>query len=91
MCPIANRMECDYYGAHVTLVDGLISDCGRMVAERKDKEGWFDVSTLKEPFRVEGKKTMGYEVAEQTELEASARHHLSDRRRRGHDRHVEGV
>src|SRR5438309_4052040 len=63
--PLANRMECDYYGAHVTLVDGLIGDCGRMVAERKDKEGWFDVSTLKEPFRVEGKKTMGYEVAEQ--------------------------
>ena len=63
--PIANRMECDYYGARVTLVDGLISDCARMVAERKDKEGWFDVSTLKEPFRVEGKKTMGYEVAEQ--------------------------
>jgi threonine synthase len=62
---MANRMECDYYGAHVTLVDGLIGDCGRMVAERKDKEGWFDVSTLKEPFRVEGKKTMGYEVAEQ--------------------------
>jgi threonine synthase len=63
--PLANRMECDYYGAHVTLVDGLISDCARMVAERKGKEGWFDVSTLKEPFRVEGKKTMGYEVAEQ--------------------------
>jgi len=70
--PVANRMECDYYGAHVTLVDGLISDCGRMVAERINKErssgsngGWFDVSTLKEPFRVEGKKTMGYEVAEQ--------------------------
>jgi len=63
--PMANRMECDYYGAHVTLVDGLISDCARMVAERKEKEGWFDVSTLKEPFRVEGKKTMGYEVAEQ--------------------------
>ena len=52
-------------GAHVTLVDGLISDCGRMVAERKDAEGWFDVSTLKEPYRIEGKKTMGYEVAEQ--------------------------
>src|ERR1700758_5536867 len=51
--------------APLTLVDGLISDCGRMVAERKDKEGWFDLSTLKEPFRVEGKKTMGYEVAEQ--------------------------
>jgi len=63
--PIANRMEANYYGAQVTLVDGLISDCARIVAERKDKEGWFDVSTLKEPFRVEGKKTMGYEVAEQ--------------------------
>jgi len=63
--PIANRMESDYYCAHVTLVDGLISDCARMVTERKEKEGWFDVSTLKEPFRVEGKKTMGYEVAEQ--------------------------
>jgi threonine synthase len=63
--PVANRMECDYYGAHVTLVDGLISDCARMVAERTKSEGWFDVSTLKEPFRVEGKKTMGYEIAEQ--------------------------
>jgi threonine synthase len=63
--PLANRVECESYGAHVTLVDGLISDCARMVVERKDKEGWFDVSTLKEPFRVEGKKTMGYEVAEQ--------------------------
>jgi threonine synthase len=63
--PLANRVECEVYGAHVNLVDGLISDCARMVAERKDKEGWFDVSTLKEPFRVEGKKTMGYEIAEQ--------------------------
>jgi threonine synthase len=63
--PFANRVECETYGAHITLVDGLISDCARMLAERKDKEGWFDVSTLKEPFRVEGKKTMGYEVAEQ--------------------------
>ena len=68
--PMANRIECDYYGAHVTLVDGLISDCARKVAELKDsnswkKDGWFDVSTTKEPYRVEGKKTMGYEVAEQ--------------------------
>lgn len=63
--PFANYLEAIMYGAHVTLVDGLISDCGRMVAERKDKEGWFDISTLKEPFRVEGKKTMGYELVEQ--------------------------
>ena len=68
--PMANRIECDYYGAHVTLVDGLISDCAKKVAELKEseswkKDGWFDVSTTKEPYRVEGKKTMGYEVAEQ--------------------------
>ena len=63
--PVANRLEVEAAGAHLTLVDGLISDCGRMVQERKDQEGWFDVSTLKEPFRIEGKKTMGYEVAEQ--------------------------
>jgi len=63
--PFANYVEAMVYGAKVTLVDGLISDCGRMVAERKEKEGWFDISTLKEPFRVEGKKTMGYELVEQ--------------------------
>ncbi len=63
--PAANRVECEAYGAHVTLVDGLISDCARMVGERKAAEGWFEISTMKEPFRVEGKKTMGYEVAEQ--------------------------
>jgi len=63
--PMANQVECRAYGAHLTLVDGLISDCGRMVAERAPKEGWFDVSTLKEPYRVEGKKTMGYELVEQ--------------------------
>jgi threonine synthase len=63
--PQSNYLECKAYGAHVTLVDGLISDCGRIVAERGPAEGWFDVSTLKEPYRIEGKKTMGYEVAEQ--------------------------
>lgn len=63
--PMANYLEGMAYGAQVTLVDGLISDCGRMVAEGAKTEGWFDVSTLKEPFRVEGKKTMGYELVEQ--------------------------
>jgi threonine synthase len=63
--PFANYVEAVAYGANVTLVNGLISDCARMVAERKEKERWFDVSTLKEPFRVEGKKTMGYELVEQ--------------------------
>jgi threonine synthase len=63
--PLANRVECETYGAQVTLVDGLIGDCARLVNERKQKEGWLDASTLKEPFRLEGKKTMGYEVAEQ--------------------------
>ncbi|HTS62518.1 MAG TPA: threonine synthase [Candidatus Acidoferrales bacterium] len=63
--PQSNYLECKAYGAQVTLVDGLISDCGKMVAERGPAEGWFDVSTLKEPYRIEGKKTMGYEVAEQ--------------------------
>ena len=58
------RIECERYGAQVTLVDGLIDACGRIVAERAPLEGWHDVSTLKEPYRVEGKKTKGYELAE---------------------------
>ena len=63
--PDFNKQTCQLAGANVTLIDGLITDAGRIVAERKDSEGWFDVSTLKEPYRVEGKKTMGFELAEQ--------------------------
>ena len=50
--PLANQVECVAYGAHMTLVDGLISDCARIVGERKKDEGWFDLSTLKEPFQI---------------------------------------
>jgi threonine synthase len=63
--PLANIIECRELGAHVTLINGLITDCGAEIARRKAKEGWFDMSTLKEPYRVEGKKTLGYELAEQ--------------------------
>ncbi len=63
--PQSNFIECKAYGARVTLVDGLISDCAKIVTSRKDAEGWFDISTLKEPYRIEGKKTMGYELVEQ--------------------------
>ena len=63
--PRSNYIECRAYGAHVNLIDGLISDCGRIIAERKQAEGWFDISGLKEPYRIEGKKTMGFEIAEQ--------------------------
>src|SRR5216110_1631143 len=63
--PRANIIECRELGAHVTLIDGLITDCGAEIARRKADEGWFDMSTLKEPYRIEGKKTLGYELAEQ--------------------------
>jgi len=63
--PKANIFEVERYGAKLTLVDGLVHDCGRLVAEQREVEGWFDVSTLKEPYRVEGKKTLGFEIAEQ--------------------------
>ena len=63
--PDAFRVECSNLGAEVTLVDGLITDCGAKVREKVEEFGWFDVSTLKEPYRIEGKKTMGYEVVEQ--------------------------
>ena len=63
--PQANQLEVRAHGANLILVDGLIGDCGRLLAERKQREGWFDVSTLKEPYRIEGKKTLGYELDEQ--------------------------
>jgi len=63
--PEVNVREIAFAGAHVFLVNGLINDCGRLIGEGKAAMGWFDVSTLKEPYRIEGKKTMGYEVAEQ--------------------------
>ena len=63
--PVANVLECRAFGAQVVKLNGLISDCGKYVAEHKDREGWYDVSTLKEPYRVEGKKTMAYELWEQ--------------------------
>ena len=63
--PAAFHIECEQYGVNVEKIEGLIGDCGKIVAQRKEQEGWFDISTLKEPYRVEGKKTMGYELAEQ--------------------------
>lgn len=62
--PAANIFECRAFGADVRLIDGLISDCGRFIAENAAGHGWFEVSTLKEPYRIEGKKTMGYELWE---------------------------
>ncbi|PAW88831.1 MAG: threonine synthase [Pedosphaera sp. Tous-C6FEB] len=67
--PIINQKECFLAGAKTFLVNGLITDCGRLVAEGKAKKGWFDLSTLKEPYRIEGKKTMGLELAEQFDWE----------------------
>src|SRR3954447_21280561 len=65
--PRINQMEAHLAGAQVFLVNGLITDCGRLVREGMERMGWFDVSTLKEPYRLEGKKTMGLELAEQTD------------------------
>ena len=67
--PLAFKLECEYYGARMELIDGLITDCGQIVQERKEAEGWYEVSTLKEPYRLEGKKTMGFELAEQCNWE----------------------
>jgi len=63
--PDAMKAECVAYGAHVFLVNGLINDCGAIIRTQSAARGWFDVSTLKEPYRAEGKKTLGLELAEQ--------------------------
>jgi threonine synthase len=63
--PLANRVECEIQGARVVLVPGSIKDCARVMRESAGNQGWFDVSTLREPYRLEGKKTMAYEVLEQ--------------------------
>ena len=63
--PIINQYEAAAAGAHAFLVNGLINDCGKIVNDGKETMGWFDLSTLKEPYRIEGKKTMGLELAEQ--------------------------
>jgi len=63
--PMANIMEARAFGGDVHLIDGLISDCGKFIGENKTREGWFEVTTLKEPYRIEGKKTMGYELWEE--------------------------
>src|SRR5262245_18229021 len=67
--PAANRIECVELGAHVTVIAGRITDCVGEVAKRKAAEGWFDVSTLNEPYRIEGKNTLGYQLAEQLHWE----------------------
>ena len=89
--PAINQYECRLAGAKTFLVNGLITDCGRIVREGKEPMGWFDISTLKEPYRIEGKKTMGLELAEQFDWTAARRDPLSHRRRHRADRHVEGV
>jgi len=89
--PAANVMECQAFGAKVVKLDGLISDCGGMLPSAKDREGWYDVSTLKEPYRVEGKKTMGYELWEQFEGKLPDVIFVSDRRRRWLNRNVQSV
>ena len=67
--PSINIREAEIQGAKTFTIDGLINDCGSIIAKHKEKEGWFDISTLKEPYRLEGKKTMGFELAEQLNWE----------------------
>ena len=89
--PRGNVVECRELEAHVTLIDGLITDCAAEIARRKADEGWFNMSTLKEPYRVEGKKTLGYELAEQLNWQIAGCNSLSSRRRHWSHRDVESV
>ena len=89
--PHVNRLETVMTGADVHLVDGLISDAGKIVARAVARGGVFDASTLKEPYRIEGKKTMGFELAEQFGWTRARRDRLPDRRRRRPDRHRQGA
>ena len=89
--PEANRVEVEVTGANLELVDGFITDAGRISAQRAEELGLFDVSTLREPYRVEGKKTMGYEIAEQMGWDPPRCHTISHRWWHRHCRHVESV
>ena len=89
--PEINVREIAAQGARVYRVNGLIDDCGKIVGEGAKEGGWFDLSTLKEPYRIEGKKTMGLELAEQLGWSLPDVDLLPDRRRHRADRHVEGV
>ena len=89
--PVINQFEAVLAGAKTFLVNGLITDCGKIVREGKEPMGWFDISTLKEPYRIEGKKTMGLELAEQFDWELPDVILYPTGGGTGLDRHVEGV
>jgi threonine synthase len=89
--PIANQREAQQYGAKLTLVDGLINDCGRIIAEKKSIEGWFDFSTLKEPLPRRGQEDDGIRNRRTIRMASAGCYHLSYWRRHGTDRHVEGL
>ena len=89
--PVIPRSECSVAGASLYLVDGLISDAGKIVAHAVQKNRWYDASTLKEPYRIEGKKTMGLELAEQFGWQVPDVIHLSNRWRCGDHWNLQGA
>ena len=89
--PKVNVQEIQLQGADTYLVNGLINDCGKIVLREERKAGWFDVSTLKEPYRIEGKKTMGFELAEQMNWDFTRCNLLPDRRGHRSHRNVESI